>query len=1023
MYLAKTAFVSVFVFCFSVAMTAQPQLPETARHPLDVRPMNRIFGRVDQQTRVTLSGNRHPAARPENLVGALAPDQLLEHAVLALRPDPAQEDALQELLRAQQDPESPEYHHWLTPREFGERFGISENDLAQIASWLESNGLRVDEIPASRRAIVFSGSAGQVESAFHTQMRRYSVNGQLHFANATDLEIPQALGEVVQGVVSLHDFHLAPAHTAAMSSPAYTLANGVNLLMPRDWATIYDVTPLYAQGIDGTGQSIAVVGRTDLDLNDLRTFRTNAGLPAKDPQKIFVNGVNPGWPDCQDEAETALDVEWAGALAKNATINFVSAQSGATDGVILAAQYAVTNQVSPIITVSYLHCEATLSDGGLSLWGSLWSEAALQGQTVFVSSGDSGAAGCDLAIAPTATQGRGVNAICSSPNSTCIGGTQFNDIYNQGTYWTATNGAGQSSVLSYIPEVAWNETAWSGMINTASGGGVSTVYAKPAWQSAPGVPTGTMRYVPDISASSAVHDAYVIQIQGKPFYVAGTSAASPSLASVLALVLQNVGGSLGNINPSLYTLATQQAAGGPPVFHDITSGNNSVPGVIGYNAGTGYDLVTGLGSVDAFLLVNSWANSFGSNFTLASNASNLSVSASSPKTVTLSMSAQGGFSAPVTLSAAGLPSGVTATFSSNSISAGTPVTLNLSSGATAAAGVRPIAVIASGGGFKRTLALNLTVVGPSFTLTSSPSGVSLTAGSSASVSITLGKLNGFNSAVAMTVSGAPAGVTATLSPASIPSGGSSSTLTLSASSTTTPGTYALSVQGVSGSIVQTQIVTLAIAAPSLTLAVSSATATVAQGGSTAVTLTTTTANGLTTAPSFTVHGLPTGVTAGVGPVLTVARGKYSNTLTFAATATATAGTYTITITGSSGTASQARTLSLTVAAASFTLTASATSVSVTQGGSLQITLTTIAGTGFKSAVVLSLSTLPNGVTASMTPSSIASPGTGYSTLKFSATTSATAGTSTVTVTAKGGTVTRTENITLTISAPSVRGHP
>src|SRR5208283_4077693 len=226
--------------------------------------------------------------------------------------------------------------------------------------------------------IVFSGTAGQVESTFHTPMRKYSVKGQIHFANATNPEIPQALAAVVKGVVSLHNFHSVPAHETV---PAYTLTNGVNLLMPKDWDTIYDVLPLYSQGLDGTGQSIAVVGRTDVALTDVATFRSNAGLPAKDPQKIFVNGVNPGMPDCQDEAESALDVEWAGAIAKSATIDFVSAASGTTDGVALAAQYAVTKNVAPIVTVSYLHCENTISGGGQSLWGSLWSQAASQGQS------------------------------------------------------------------------------------------------------------------------------------------------------------------------------------------------------------------------------------------------------------------------------------------------------------------------------------------------------------------------------------------------------------------------------------------------------------------------------------------------------------------------------------------------------------------------------------------------------------------------------------------------------------------
>ena len=539
------------------------------------QPADRLGGEIVEERRVTLTGSRHPLAQAADFTGPMQPDQLLERAILVLTPDAEQETALEELTRAQQDPGSPDYRQWLTPQAFGERFGVSSGDLQKVMDWLTSHGLSVDEIPASRRAIVFSGTVRQVEAAFHTRMGRYTVSGSEHFANSTDLEIPAGLAAVVKGVVSLHDFRLPPAHSEV---PTYTLANGVTLMMPRDWATIYDVTPLYGQGLDGTGQSLAVVGRTDLDLNDVRAFRTSAGLAANDPVKIFVNGVNPGMPNCVDEAESALDVEWAGALAKNATVKFVTAASGATDGVILAAQYAVANNVAPIVSVSYLHCELTLSDGGKSLWGALWSQAAAQGQSVFVASGDSGAAGCDLLSAKTATQGVAVNAICSSPNATCVGGTQFNDTLNRSQYWSASNGTGQSSALSYIPEQAWNETSWSGTILTATGGGVSTVYPRPAWQVGPGVPAGTMRLVPDLAASSAINDAYVIQIQGAPFYVAGTSASTPSIASVMALVLQSTGARLGNVNPALYTLATQQSSGGPAIFHDVTGGQQQRAG-------------------------------------------------------------------------------------------------------------------------------------------------------------------------------------------------------------------------------------------------------------------------------------------------------------------------------------------------------------------------------------------------------------------------------------------------------------
>jgi pseudomonalisin len=1011
----KTFVLVLIALSFSLLSWAQTKSSVGVEHPLDVRPTNRLTGHITDQRLVRLIGNRHPAARPDNMIGELSSDHRLEHMVLLLSPDAAQKEALQELIRAQQDPASPHYHQWLTPEAFGERFGISRNDLNEVVNWLDTQGMKVDEIPSSHRYIVFSGSAGQVETTFHTQMRRYSVNGETHFANATDLEIPEALREVVHGVVSLHDFRSAPAHETV---PAYTLANGVNLLMPLDWATIYDVTPLYNQGLDGTGQSIAVVGRTDVDLTDVRTFRTNAGLPANDPQKIFVNGVNPGMPNCNDESESALDVEWAGAIAKNAVVKFVTAASGATDGIILAAQYAVANNVAPIVTVSYLHCEGTLSDGGLSLWGALWAQAAAQGQSIFVSSGDSGAAGCDLAIAKTATQGVAVNAICSSPDSTCVGGTQFNDTYNQGTYWTATNGAGQSSVLSYIPEQAWNETSWSGMINTSSGGGVSTVYSKPGWQSAPGVPAGNMRYVPDISATSAVHDGYVIQIQGKPFYVAGTSAAAPSLGSVMALVLQSAGAPLGNINPALYTLAGQQAAGGPAVFHDITSGNNSVPGVAGYSAGPGYDMVTGLGSINAFLLVNSWSNSLASNFTIAASSSTLSVLPGSSKVATLTMSAQGGFSSPVALSAAGAPSGVTVTFSSPNLTTAGPVAMTVTAAANAAAGTFPIAVTGTGGGFKRTIVSAVTIAAPTFTLSANPTGVPLAAGASASITLTVAGTNGFNSAVALAVTGAPGGVTATFSPKSITSPNGSSTLKLSAASGTAAGTYALAVTATSGTIIQTQTITLAVTASAFTLTANAASITVNRGGSGSFTVTTTAGTGFNSAVSFSLSGVPNGVTASFSRGSIVAPGSGSSTLTLTAGTAASAGVSTVTLSAAGGGVTRSQTFTLTVLAPAFTLTAGAVGATLSPNGSISIPLITAGGVGFKSAIALSIAGLPPGVTASFAPATVATPGTGSSTLKLSAAAGATPGTYTLVVTATGGGMTRTQTLSLTVLTPT-----
>ncbi len=790
----------------SCSLTSWPQTTQSSL--LSIRPTNRIVTPVNEQQRVPLSGQTHPSARPEYSTGKVAAGQRLEHMVLVLRADPAQEAALEELIRAQQDPDSAYYHQWLTPEAYGKHFGISAHDLDQVLLWLQSHGMQVEDVPASRRAIVFSATAGQVESTLHTSIRKYSVSGAIHYANANDPEIPLALTPVVRGVVSMHDFRSAPMHITA---PAFTLSNGAHMLMPQDWNTIYDVAPLYRQGLDGTGQSIAVLGRVDVALSDVRTFRNNAGLPPNDPQMI-LNGPDPGFPWCDDEVESALDVEWAGAIARNATVKFVTSKSTATDGINLSAQYAVNHNVAPIISLSYGLCEAADGPAGNAFWNGLWAQAAAQGISVFVSSGDGGAAGCDSPSQRTATQGKGVNALCSSPYTTCVGGTQFNDSYNPSQYWSITNGPGDSSALGYIPESAWNESSWSGGL-WSSGGGASIVYSKPAWQSAPGVPSGPMRYVPDVAMHGSIQDAYVIQVQRKILYVSGTSAATPSLASVMALLVENAAAAQGNANPALYKLATQQlSANGAPIFHDITTGNNSVPGVTGFNAGPGYDAVTGLGSVDAALLVNHWNDATRANFTLIPNVSSVSVTQGNSSAVTLTLITQGSFTSRVTLAASGAPSGVTVQFSSSTLTAAAPVTVTFRVASTAVAGKSTITISGTGGGLTRTSPIAVTVVAaPSFSLLTSAAKITVARNASLPITVTTTALNGFKSAIALSVTGLPKGVTATFGPASIASpGNGSSTLTLRVASTARVGTYTLTVTAAGAAATKTQPLSLTV---------------------------------------------------------------------------------------------------------------------------------------------------------------------------------------------------------------------
>jgi hypothetical protein len=609
----------------------------------------RITQTVDESSLTVLKGNRHPLTIPANDRGETAPDLPMERMLLVLKRDPSLESDLQRLLVEQQDRSSPRFHSWLTPEQFGERFGVSASDLATISGWLKSHGFRVNRIARSGMAIEFSGTAAQVKEAFHTPIDRYAINGETRYANASDPEIPSSLAPAVTGVSTLHNFQKPPTiHVLGSAGrvgntstwqPNFTF-NGffgaAHYLAPGDFAKIYNTASLYSGGIDGTGQSIAIVGRSNINLSDLQIFRIAFGLPTNEPQ-VILDGADPGNLFGGDEAEADLDVEWSGAVAPKATIKFVvSGSTNSTDGADLSAQYIVDNNLAPILSSSFGQCEQMLGQAENAFYNNLWEQAAAQGITVIVSSGDSGAAGCDSPFeAQAASHGTAVNGLASTPFNVALGGTQFNENGADNTYWSPTNGANQASVLGYIPENVWNEScsdiSQCQFISLfASGGGPSGLYAKPSWQAGPGVPNDGKRDLPDVSlAAAAFHDGYLLCQDGicltdstgqliNAEVVGGTSAAAPTFAAIMALVDQKTNSRQGQANFVLYPLAASQstancnASAGPPqspcIFNDVTQGNNNVPGQAGASAGTGYDLATGLGSVNATNLVNSWSN-------------------------------------------------------------------------------------------------------------------------------------------------------------------------------------------------------------------------------------------------------------------------------------------------------------------------------------------------------------------------------------------------------------------------------
>ena len=974
----------------------------------------RITARVDDNDLVSLKGNHPLLATPATRTGTAAGSLAIKKMILVLKPDAAQQQSLETLLEEQKNPQSPSYRKWLTPQSFAASFGAADGDVAQVVTWLEQQGFTIDEIPTGRRTVIFSGTAQHVSSSFHTEMGLYSVANKTHLANSTDPQIPRALAPVVAGIVSLHDFRTSPLHSPIAPAPQFN-SGGQHYLSPADYASIYDIAALYNQGYTGAGQTIAIVARTNLNLSDVQLFRSSFGLPAKAPV-VVLNGPNPGIADEDDLDETTLDTEWSGALAQNATVDVVVSESTAvSDGTYLSAQYAVSNNIAPVLSLSYGLCEADLGQAENSFLNSLWQQAAAQGITVLVAAGDSGAAGCDGGSESRATGGRAVNGICSTPYDTCVGGTEFNEGANSSQYWSSSNSSTYASALGNIPEMAWNESATGGL--WATGGGASGVYAKPTWQSGPGVPSDGMRDVPDVALTAAGHDGYLIFIHGQMMVISGTSAAAPSFAGLMGLVAQSTGARQGNVNPILYGLAARQSlAGGAAVFHDVTTGNNTVPGVTGYTASTGYDPVTGLGSVDANLLVNHW-NDGGAvpALTVTLGSSTATGVAGQKVTVTVTTSVSEGFAKAVALSATGLPSGVTAVFSPASIASpgAGQSTLTLTATVATVPSTYTVNVVATSGGTSRITPLTLTVQpAPGFTL-ALPSTLTLNAGSSSSAQMVVSLVGSYNATVALRVSGMPAGMTAAFSPASLAAPGSgASTLNVTTTVATALNTFALTVTATGAGVTKTAAIKVTVEpGPAFTIG-APATLAVAQGGSGTTQITTTLTDGFSAPIAFRVAGMPAGMTATFSPATVAAPGSGTTTLNVAAASTIVPSTYTLTITATSEGLTRTATIKVTVPGV--TLTSSTPAVTLRPGTSAAFTVRTAAGGGFNSALSLSVSGLPSGVTAALSQSSIAAPGNGSAVITLTAASPLAASTVKIGVTATGGGVSRTLLQTVTM---------
>jgi subtilase family serine protease len=695
-----------------LTMLIAPAKAETvvSSHPL-------ITQTIDERQTVTLEGNTRPEVAKG--VGQAVPDDMpMTHIQLLLRRSPERETALEIYVDGLTKRGSPNYHKWLTATEFGLRFGLGGADVTRVTRWLLSKGLRVNFVYPNRMMIDFSGSAGQVSAAFKTQIHRLTSGGEAHIANVGDPRIPAALAPAIEGIVSLHDFR---AHSGMHARPAVTATcnKTCTAVGPGDMATIYDLKRLFDNGYAGQGQVIATVEYSNLyKTSDWSTFRRAFGLDGHSTGRLMeVHPAPAGGGPCGNpgvnsgnDGEAALDTEWASAAAPGATIMLVScASTSNTDGVFLGVQNLVNSAKPPsIINVSWATCEVYNGAAANAAYNRVYQQAAAEGISVFVASGDSGASGC--APGPDATpSGIGVNGLGDSAYSVSVGGTDFRDTFDGTTssYWGPDTGAPWSTAKSYIPEIPWNDNCASlfiaeyygttnvtygagGFCNSnssssfhtlsAGGGGPSRCYSgratvggvvsgscrgypKPSWQQGfVGDPADGVRDTPDVSLfasdGAAWGHAYATcytdpnggggPCTGNPRFWAGdsggTSYGSPIMAGIQALVNQYKGGAQGNPLRVYYNLAAQQygSSGNPNcsanrgagigsacVFHDIVSGDIDIYCVGGYScyqpsgyygvlsglrtryfpaydARKGYDLATGIGSVDAYNLVVRW---------------------------------------------------------------------------------------------------------------------------------------------------------------------------------------------------------------------------------------------------------------------------------------------------------------------------------------------------------------------------------------------------------------------------------
>ena len=983
---------------------------------------------VDESKLVALAGNTRPEAMTKQFDrGRVADSYPMEHMMLQLKRSAEQERELQKLIDELHDSSSPSFHQWLAAKEFGERFGLAPQDLDTITRWLESHGFKVNVIYKNGLLIDFSGTAGQVRNAFHTEIHQLNVKGEKHIANVGDPRIPAALAPAVTGVVSLHDFK---PHTMYKAKADFTFSAGgatYYAVVPADLATIYNLNPLFKAGVSGQGQTIVLIEDTDLySTSDWDTFRSVFGLSQYSSGSLTqVHPHPPSGPNnCIDphinghDDEAALDVEYASAAAPSANIELASCLDTSTFGGLIAIQNLLNASGAPpaVISMSYGECEAGLGASANAAYNAAYQQAVTEGVSMYVSAGDDGASSCS-GNWYWATYGIGVNGFASTPYDVAVGGTDFGDTYagTNSTYWSNTNTSTYGSALSYVPEIPWNNTCASqvlaesygysttygdngfcysadGMNYWAKGGGTvagsggpsecatgesaqpgivggtCVGYAKPSWQSVVGVPNDGVRDLPDVSlfAANGVWGHYY------PFCLS-----DPNNGFTCAGTPDTWIGGGGT------SFATPIMAGIQALINQKTGERQGNPNFIYYKLAAAEYGASGDSSCNSTLGNTASSSCIFYDVTLG----DIDIACQGPNCYWPNADESSPTDPTV---------GVLST-SNNSFQPAYVTT----TGWDFATGIGTINAA--------NLVNNWPEPTPGFTFAAAaPSALTIIHGNSGTSAIAIIPQGGFSGKVTLKVSGLPSGVTAAFSPNPATS---NSTLTLAVSATASPATATLTIIGTSGKLTNSTTLSLTVTTgnPAFTLSAAPAAVTIKQGvGSGTSTVSVTPENEFSGNVSFAVSGLPKGVTASFSANPTTS----SSIVTFSASSTAKKGTAAVTITGTSVGLTASTTISLTVTPlGNFSLTATPKTLTIKRGNSASTTITVIPNDGFDQSVALSTNGLPKGVTASFSQS----PAGSTSTLTLTASPSAAIGEEAITINGIYGDLSHQAFVTLTIT--------